>query len=224
MDKILTFWTGLGMKKVVVVLYDDEVGKQNFATVAAYLAKQGGAPASSLALKRNQAIDDSHIDALRGHKPDVVINTALSGAAAEISKRMSKRGGFVPTSSLSFVGAQQYIDAAGETAAGVSIAQVVPNPSSNLPVVRECAKALQEAGVTRAMNSTHLEACISAKVLTEAMRRARKPADAAALLAAMQTLGAYDTGGFTVTYSATQRHGSSYVELGMVSREGKLRG
>ena len=44
------------------------------------------------------------------------------------------------------------------------------------------------------------------------------------LLAAMQSLGAYDTGGFTVTYSATQRHGSSYVELGMVSREGKLRG
>ena len=33
----------------------------------------------------------------------------------------------------------------------------------------------------------------------------------------------YDTGGFTVNYSAGRRHGSSYVELGMVSREGKLR-
>jgi branched-chain amino acid transport system substrate-binding protein len=224
MEKILAFWTGLGMKKVVVVHYDDEVGKQNFAVVAGYLAKQGGTPPAALSLKRNQAVEEAHIDQLREHKPDVIINTTLSGAAAEISKRLAKRGTFVPTSSLSFVGAQQYIDAAGTSAAGVSIAQVVPNPSSSLPVVRECAKALLDSGVTRPMNSTHLEACISAKVLTEAMRRAKKPADAAALLASMQSLGTYDTGGFVVTYGATRHHGSSFVELGMVSREGKLRG
>lgn len=224
MEKILAFWTGLGMKKVVVVHYDDEVGKQNFAVVAAYLAKQSGTPPAALSLKRNQAVEDAHVDQLREHKPDVIINTTLSGAAAEISKRLAKRGAFVPTSSLSFVGAQQYIDAAGESAAGVSIAQVVPNPSSNLPVVRECAKALADFGVTRPMNSTHLEACISAKVLAEAMRRAKKPGDAAALVNAMQTLGTFDTGGFVVNYSASRRHGSSFVELGMVSRDGRLRG
>jgi branched-chain amino acid transport system substrate-binding protein len=223
MEKILAFWTGLGMKKVVVVHYDDEVGKQNFAVVAAYLAKHGGTPPAALSLKRNQAVEEAHIDQLREHKPDVIINTTLSAAAAEISKRMAKRSSFVPTSSLSFVGAQQYIDAAGAAGTGVSIAQVVPNPSANLPVVRECAKALVDAGITQPMNSTHLEACISAKVLTEAMRRAKKPADAAALLASMQSLGSYDAGGFTVNYSANRRHGSSYVELGMVSREGKLR-
>jgi branched-chain amino acid transport system substrate-binding protein len=223
MEKILAFWTGLGMKKVVVVHYDDEVGKQNFAVVAAYLAKHSGTPPAALSLKRNQAVEEAHIDQLREHKPDVIINTTLSGAAAEISKRMAQRSSFVPTSSLSFVGAQQYINAAGAAGTGVSIAQVVPNPSSNLPVVRECAKALVDAGITQPMNSTHLEACISAKVLTEAMRRAKKPADAAALLASMQTLGSYDAGGFTVSYSANRRHGSSYVELGMVSRDGKLR-
>jgi ABC-type branched-subunit amino acid transport system substrate-binding protein len=224
MEKILAFWTELGMKKVVVVHYDDEVGKQNFDVVAKYLSRKAGTPPASLALKRNQPVEDAQIDQLRAHKPDVIINTTLSGAAAEISKRLAKRGAFVPTSSLSFVGAQQYIDAAGEAAAGVSIAQVVPNPNSSAPVVRECAKALQDAGVTRAMNSTHLEACISAKVLTEAMRRARKPMDAAALLASMASLGTYDAGGFVVTYSANRHHGSSYVELGMVTRDGKLRG
>lgn len=221
MEKILSFWTGLGMKKVVVVHYDDEVGKQNFATVAQYLSK-GGTPPQALSLKRNQNIEDAHIDQLREMKPEVIINTTLSGAAAEISKRMAKRGSFVPTSSLSFVGAQQYIEAAGESAAGVSIAQVVPNPNSSAPVVRECAKALVDAGITRPMNSTHLEACISAKVLTEAMRRAKKP-DAASVLASLGALGTYDTGGFTVQYGANQRHGSRYVDLGMVTRDGKLR-
>lgn len=221
MEKILSFWTGLGMKKVVVVHYDDEVGKQNFAVVSQYLSK-GGTPPSALSLKRNQAIEESHVDQLREMKPDVIINTTLSGAAAEISKRMAKRGAFVPTSSLSFVGAQQYIDAAGESAAGVSIAQVVPNPSSTAPVVRECAKALADSGVTRPMNSTHLEACIGAKVLTEAMRRAKK-IDQASVLTSMGSLGAFDTGGFVVQYGGSRRHGSSYVDLGMVTRDGKLR-
>ena len=72
------------------------------------------------------------------------------------------------------------------------------------------------------MNSTHLEACIAAKVLAEGMRRARKP-DARGLLESMQTLGTYDTGGFKVTYGPSSHHGSKYVELGMVSRDGRMR-
>ena len=99
----------------------------------------------------------------------------------------------------------------------------MPNPAGSAPIIRECAKALQDAGVTKPMNSTHLEACIAAKVLTEAMRRSRKPGDPRALLAALRNLGTYDTGGFTVHYSPEQHHGSKYVELGMVTRGGRLR-
>ena len=77
--------------------------------------------------------------------------------------------------------------------------------------------------MTQAMNSAHLEACIGAKVLTEAMRRSKKPGDPKALLASLSSLGAYDTGGFSVTYGPNQNHGSKYVELGMVTRDQKLR-
>ena len=83
--------------------------------------------------------------------------------------------------------------------------------------------ALKDAGITQPMNSAHLESCIGAKVLTEAMRRSKKPGDAKALLASIKGLGTYDTGGFTVNYGADQQHGSKYVELGMVTRDGKLR-
>jgi ABC-type branched-subunit amino acid transport system substrate-binding protein len=153
----------------------------------------------------------------------VIINTMLSGAAAAVMKGLVARQMVVPTSSLSFVGAQQFIDAAGPAAAGVSIAQVVPNPATALPVVRECAQALRDSGVAKPMNSTHLESCIAAKVLVEVMRRAKKPFDAGALLASIAALGAYDAGGFKVHFGAERRHGSQFVELAMVSRDGKLR-
>lgn len=219
---MLSFWTSLGLKHVVVVHYDDEVGTQNLGVVTEYLSKQGKQP-QAFSLKRNDSVDADRFAELVALKPDVIINTVLSGPAAEISKQLVARGMFIPMSSLSFVGAQQYIDAAGEAGAGVSISQVVPNPATALPVVRECAKALKDAGVAEAMNSAHLESCIGAKVLTEAMRRSRKVGDAKALLATMNNLGSYDTGGFTVSYGPGQHHGSKYVELGMVSRGGKLR-
>ena len=222
LEKMLAFWTGLGMKQVVVVHYDDEVGVQNLGVVKDYLARQGKQPLA-FPLQRNAQIDDASINQLVALKPEVIINTVLSGPAAEITKRLVAQGLFVPMSSLSFVGAQQYIDAAGDAAAGVSISQVVPSTTASLPVVRECAKALQDAGIKKTMNSTHLEACIGAKVLTEAMRRSKKPGDAKGLLAALRNLGSFDTGGFSVHYGPDQNHGSKYVELGMVTRGGKLR-
>ena len=222
LEKMLSFWTGLGIKQVVVVHYDDEVGKQNLGVVTDYLAKQGKKPAA-FSLQRNVKVSEAQVAQLLSLKPDVIINTVLSGPAAEISKQIVAQGKFIPTSSLSFIGAQQYIEAASEAGAGVSISQVVPNASSPLPVVKECGKALKDAGVKQAMNSTHLESCIGAKVLAEAMRRSKKPGDPKALLAAMSSMGSYDTGGFTVSYSPDQHHGSKYVELGMVTRDGKLR-
>ena len=222
LEKMLAFWTGLGLKQVVVVHYDDEVGKQNLQAVVDYLAKQGKQP-KAFSLQRNAKVDAAQVTELLKFKPDVLINTVLSGPAAEISRQLTNRGLTVPMSSLSFVGAQQYIVAAGESGAGVSIAQVVPNTTSPSPVVRECAKALQDSGITASMNSTHLEACIGAKVLTEAMRRAKKPGNSESLLNAMRNLGTYDTGGFVVSYGATKQHGSKFVDLAMVSRDGRLR-
>ena len=222
LEKMLAFWTGVGLKQVVVVHYDDEVGKQNLASVVEYLSKQGKIP-KSVSLQRNAKVEARQVDELLKLKPDVLINTVLSGPAAEISRQLTSRGLTIPMSSLSFVGAQQYIVAAGESGAGVSIAQVVPSATSQSPVVRECAKALQESGVTAPMNSTHLEACIGAKVLTEAMRRTKKPTSPDALLIAMRNLGTYDTGGFVVSYGPNKHHGSKFVDLAMVSREGRLR-
>ena len=127
-----------------------------------------------------------------------------------------------PTSSLSFVGADQYIAAAGPASAGGSIAQVVPSPNSSIPAVRECAQALQEAGVKGAMNTTHLEACFGARVLVEGLRRARRPVSRQSVLESLANLGSYDLGGYKITFGNGLQHGSKFVDLAMVTREGKL--
>ena len=221
MDKILGFWTSLGFKRVSVVHYDDEVGKQNLDVVTAYLKKINLAP-QAFPLKRNVTVGKPEVQALMAQKPEMILITVLSGAAAQIQKELVALGGMVPTSSLSFIGADQYITAAGPVSSGVSIAQVVPSPSSTLPAVRECAKALEAAGIKTPMNSTQLESCFAAKILVEGMRRVKKDVNARTLLESLQTLGTYDLGGYQVNFSQGAQHGSKFVELGMVTRDGKL--
>ena len=221
MEKILNFWMSLGLKRVTVVHYEDEVGKQNLDVVTQYLKKLNLAP-QALPLQRNAPVGKAEVQTLVAQRPDLVLNTALSGAAAQLQKGLVEMGRMVPTSSLSFVGADQFIAAAGPSAAGVSITQVVPNPNSSIPAVRECAKALQEAGIKTPMNSTQLEACFGAKVLAEGIRRAKKPVNAKSVLEALTNLGTYDLGGHRITFAAGAQHGSKFVDLAMVTREGKL--
>ena len=221
MEKILNFWTSLGFKRVSVMHYDDEVGKQNLEVVTAYLKKIDLVP-QALSLQRNAVVGKAEVDALLAQQPDVLVNTVLSGAAAQMQKELMAKGRMVPTSSLSFVGADQYVKAAGEAGAGVSITQVVPNPTSLIPVVRECAKALEAAGSKTAMNTTQLEACFGAKILTEGIRRAKKPVTAKSVLVALSDLGTYDLGGFSVTFESGAHHGSKFVELARVTKDGRL--
>ena len=221
MDKILNFWTSLGFKRVTVMHYDDEVGKQNLALVTQYLKKINLVP-QALPLKRNATVGRPEIDALLAQQPDVLINTVLSGAAAQVQKELIGMGRMLPTSSLSFVGADQFVKAAGEAGAGVSITQVVPNPTASIPVVRECAKALEAAGSKTPMNTTQLEACIGAKILVEGIRRAKKPVNAKSVLEALASLGSYDLGGFSVVFDGGSQHGSKFVELARVTKDGRL--
>jgi ABC-type branched-subunit amino acid transport system substrate-binding protein len=221
MEKILNFWTSLGLKRVTVVHYQDEVGKQNLDVVVKYLQKINLAP-QAFPLERNAQIGKAQVDALAATQPEVILHTILSGAAAELQKGLVQMGKMVPTSSLSFIGADQFITAAGPSAAGVSISQVVPNPTSSLPVVRECAKALEAHGIKTPMNSTQLEACFGAKVLVEAVRRAKKPVTSRTVLDALSSLGSYDLGGYKVSFAPGAHHGSKFVDLAMVTREGKL--
>ena len=221
MEKILNFWTSLGFKRVTVLHYDDEVGKQNLELVTAYLKKINLVP-QGLPLKRNAVVGKAEVEALLAQRPDVLINTVLSGAAAQLQKELVGMSRMLPTSSLSFVGADQYVKAVGAAGAGVSITQVVPHPTSPLPVVRECAKALEAAGSKTAMNTTQLEACFGAKILTEGIRRAKKPVNSKSVLEALANLGTYDLGGFSVTFDGGAQHGSNFVDMARVTKDGRL--
>ena len=83
--------------------------------------------------------------------------------------------------------------------------------------MQECAEALNALTGAK-LNSTTRESCIAAKVLVEALKKAGPQVTRASLLQTMGNLGRLDLKGFALNFGPGQRHGSSWVELTILSR------
>jgi len=222
MTKILDHWEGLGADRVTVLHYDDEIGNQNFATVERIMAK-AGKKAVSVKIERNKPMTAADVQRIVAADPQVLIVTTLYGPTADLIKMLHAANHPYNVTALSFVGPSQLAKAAGPDAAGISISGVVPPPAKTvLPVVRECGDAMKRAGIAE-LNYTNLESCIAAKVLVEAMRRAGREVTRESLYKSLSSLGAYDAGGYVVHFGPNERHGSSYVELAVIAKNGQFR-
>ena len=102
------------------------------------------------------------------------------------------------------------------------ISEVVPFPWAEASAVqREYAQAMRKAGVpTRSFAS--MEGFIAAKVLTEGLRRAGRDLSRAKLVGALETLRDWDAGGFRVSFSPENHHGTHFVEMTMLGTGGRF--
>ena len=220
--KILDHWKNLGAERVTVLHYDDEIGNQNYATVERIM-QAAGKKAVGVKFLRNGEVQPAQIDAIIKSDPQVIVNTTLFGPTAKVLKMLKDAKRPYNMTSLSFVGPSQLAKAAGADAAGVSVAGVVPPPQKGtVPVIKECGDALRRAKVPE-LNYTNLEACIAAKVVVEGLRRAGRDLTREGLYKALAGLGQYDAGGYPVSFGPDNRHGSHYVELAVISKDGKFR-
>jgi branched-chain amino acid transport system substrate-binding protein len=221
--KIVNFWGNLGTTRVTVLHYDDQVGKENFATVAQALQKFGAAP-TSVAIKRNVDITPDNFKQVVDSNPNVLLVTTLYAPAAQLVKQIKGSGKAYMVTSLSFAGASQLAKALGPDASGVSVAIDVPTPRAQaVPVVRECNEAWTAAGYKEPLTVTALESCIAAKVLVEGMRRAGKEVTRASLHRALDGLGRYDAGGYVVNFKPNFHHGGSFVSIALLTPSGEVR-
>ena len=224
LEKILTFWSSLGLQRVTVIHYDDEVGNQNFKTVADFMQK-ASKQSTGIKIKRNAAIEQATLDAIIKSDPQIVVLTTLYGPAADIIRRLKEQNKPYMFSSLSFIGASQFAKAAGAEASGVSVASVVPMPTNlSIPVVKECDEAIKKLPNAQ-LSFTSLESCIAAKVLVEGMRRVvgAQGVTRESLYKGLQGLGNYDAGGYVVSFGPGARHGSHFVDLSVITKSGAFK-
>ena len=217
--------TQLGLRKIGVFHQNDAYGQAGLEGVQQALLVRKLAPHGVATVERNSVNVAAAVKALVAAGPEaIVLVSAYKSCAAFI--REARRAGYGGVFyNVSFVGTQALSDELGREALGVVVSQVMPYPfGAGTGVVAEYQAALQRAGTEGSKpNYTGIEGFIAAKVLSEGLRRMGGRPSREGLVAALESMGSYNAGGFAVKFAPGRHEASSFVELSMLTGDGKVR-
>jgi branched-chain amino acid transport system substrate-binding protein len=214
--------TSLGMNKIAVFYQNDAYGQAGLNGVTKALAAQGLKPTATATVERNSTDVKASIDTLLAAKPDAIVQISAYASCAAFIKEARKLGYGGQFFNVSFVGSAALMQALGKDGAGVGITQVVPTPyGSPTPLSLEFNNALKAAGQTDP-NYSAMEGYMVARVFTEALRRAGRDVTRDKLITALESIRDYNLGGFYVDFGPSKHVASRFVELTMITRDGRI--
>ncbi len=216
--------TNLGLKKIAVFYQNDAYGKAGLDGVTLALDKLGLKPVAQATVERNSVDVAAAVRTINAAAPDAVVQiSAYKSCAAYI--RAARVAGFGGTFyNVSFVGTQALADELGKEGAGVVVSQVMPSPYYPArQIAREFADAVKKAGNVQA-NFSSMEGYLAAKVVSEGLKRAGARINSReGLIQGIEAIGSQSLGGFQVNFSAGNHVASGFVELSMLTGDGRVR-
>lgn len=217
----------LQLDKIAVFYQNDGFGKVGLDGVIAALKKRGKTIVSSGSYESTKPDDVKKAadDILKGD-PSAVVIWGTGKPAANFIKATRSHSRIAQYVTVSVASPKQIYDIAGpKIARGVGIAQVMPYVYSQgtAPIVKEYYAALKKYGPSGAApNYASLEEFIGAKVLVEGIRRGGKQVTRESIYKGLESMNAYDAGGFKVSFSPTSHAQSNFVEVTVISKSGSL--
>ncbi|WP_066705720.1 ABC transporter substrate-binding protein [Curvibacter delicatus] len=217
--------TNLGLKKIAVFYQNDAYGKAGLDGVNLALAELGLKPVAQATVERNSVDVNAAVKTLVAAAPDAVVQVSAYKASATFIRAARKAGYGGTFYNVSFVGTQALADELGKEAAGVVVSQVVPSPySAARPITREFVEAVKKAGGDAQINYSSMEGYLAAKLVTEGLKRTgAKGMSREGLIHGIESIGTQSFGGFAMQFSANDHVASSFVELSMLTGDGKVR-
>jgi len=216
--------TSLGLRKIAVFYQNDAYGQAGLSGVELALKALDARPVATATVERNSVNVAAAVKTLLPAQPDAIVQIgAYKGCAAFI--RAARAAGYGGTFfNVSFVGTQALADELGKEALGVVVTQVVPSPySTSWGITREFQAAAAKAGKDFHVNFSSMEGFLAAKVLAEALRRGPGRPTRDTAIASLETLQQENFGGFNVSFSPTDHVASKFVELSMLTGDGRVR-
>jgi branched-chain amino acid transport system substrate-binding protein len=214
--------TNLGLKRIAVFYQNDSYGKSGLSGVTQALAALNLKPVAVASVERNSVDVAGAVSTLMASQPDAVVQVSVYKSSAAFIRSARIAGYHGALYNVSFVGTQALADELGKEAAGVVISQVVPSPfDTSRAIVREFAANVKQAGGDARVNYSSMEGYLAAKLFTEGLRRGAS-ASREGLMRGVESIGRQSFGGFNVELSANNRVASKFVEISMLSGDGRV--
>lgn len=221
-EKIIEHLGVRGIDKVAVVYQNNAFGKDGLASVEQALARRKLAVHGAATIENDAADAEKAANALAATKPQAVIMITAGKPSAEFIKAYNRIATGMQFFTLSVMGTQASVAALGKEGVGVVVSQVVPFPfSATSGIVREYQQVMTRMGVKN-WSFASMEGFINAKVMVEALKRTGRDITRERFLSALESMNRLDFDGYLVDFSKNNHQGSRYVELTVISRDGRF--
>lgn len=215
--------TDAGVTKIGLFYQEDTYGKVGKEGLQLALQKRKMNVAGEGHYQRNTEDVDAGLATLLQAKPEAVLMVGTYKACAALVKK-AHAAGFKPKFfNLSFVGTSNFIKAAGESAEGVYITQVVPSPfNASIPIVKQYQADMKAAGVSD-VDYTSFEGYIDAVALVEGLKKAGPDLTRAGFVAALEKMSV-NLGGLEIAFGPQDHQGLNTVYLTKVQKGKPVQG
>ncbi|HVQ06523.1 MAG TPA: ABC transporter substrate-binding protein [Burkholderiaceae bacterium] len=216
--------TSLNLKKIAIFRQNDSYGQAGYDGVVRALKALNLEPVGVGLVERNTVAVESAVQAIVPQQPDAVVQISAYKSCAAFIREARKAGYGGTFYNVSFVGTQALADELGRQAMGVVVSQVMPFPFSlTTPLSREYLAAVQKAGGDNKPNYSSMEGYVAAKLFIEGLRRAGRAPSRDALINGLESVQSLDLGGFVVGYGGKSHVASRFVDLSMLTDDGRVR-
>ena len=216
--------TQLNVKRIAVFHQNDAYGRAGLDGVVRALKPLNLAPAALGTVERNSVDVAKAVRDITASKPEAIVQIGAYKACAAFIREARKAGYGGQFYNVSFVGTQALADELGKDGHGIVISQVMPFPFSTItPISREYREAVAKAGGDAKLNYSSMEGYIAAKVFAEGLKRAGRNPSREQLISSLETVQNNNLGGFHVNFGTRDHVASHFVEMSMLTEDGKVR-
>jgi branched-chain amino acid transport system substrate-binding protein len=216
--------TALGQDRIAVFYQDDAYGRAGLEGVTRALTRRNLKPVATATVQRNTVDVAQAVATIVPAQPHAVVQISAYGSCAAFVRAARKAGYGAQICNVSFVGTQALADELGGDGRGVMISQVMPYPyTPHTALTREFLSAVEKTNGAVKPNYSSLEGYLAAKVFSEGLKRAGRAATREALVTALEGITRADFGGFMVNFGPRSHVASNFVELSLLTGDGKVR-
>lgn len=222
-EQLVKHLATIGTKRIAIVYQNNSFGKEVFDAAQRSMAKYKLDATSIVTVENNSSDASVAASRVASSQPEAVLVGLAGQPTIDFVKaiRLQRKG--VPLYALSIMGAASTIKAMGDDAPGIAVSQVVPLPGNTIvPLVREFQQAWKASGATLEPSHLALEGYINARVFVEALKRAGRNPTRSSFMESAWGIKRHDLGGFEINFTDSASSASRFVELTMVSRDGRF--
>jgi branched-chain amino acid transport system substrate-binding protein len=217
----------MGLKDLAIVYLDNPFGKELLGVASASLKEVGVKAVAQEALATDGKNIDDVVKGVLTSRPSAMLLLTAGAATTGVTAKVRQAAPELPVAGISVSFTSGGIVQLGEAVAGIALTMVYPDATrTKYPLVRKYQAAMLANGNTsETFNMGSLEAYIDSTLMIRALKESGSNPSRTKIREAIADVRKFDLGGFMVDFAAPASHvGSTYVNLGILNKDGRYTG